>query len=148
MEESVSVLSQVGERDGLQERDLRGYSPLALAYIGDAVYDLIIRTAVVERGNQPANKLHKSAVKYVNAAAQAAVAEALEQGGSLTEEELTVYRRGKNAKPHTMAKNASPGEYRKATGLEALVGYLYLSHRFGRVLELLELGLRQVGLSP
>lgn len=123
--------------------DLRMYSPLTLAYIGDAVYDLIIRTVVVERGNRPANLLHRSTIRYVNAAAQAAVAEAI--ADMLTDEEAAVYRRGRNTKSNTSAKNASIEDYRKATGLEALVGYLYLSDRFDRILELVRSGLEKAG---
>ncbi len=127
-----------------KRQDIRAYSPLTLAYIGDAVYDLIIRTAVAERANRPANELHRTAVKYVNAAAQARIAEVLAE--SFTEEEKSVYRRGRNSKPHTMAKNASPGEYLKATGFEAVLGYLYLSGRMDRVLELVKKGIELAGL--
>lgn len=124
--------------------DVRAYSPLTLAYIGDAVYDLIIRTVVVERANRPANELHHIAVGYVSAGAQARIVEALMS--SLTEEEQSVYRRGRNSKPHTMAKNASAGDYLKATGFEAVLGYLYLSDRMDRVLELVKEGIRLAGL--
>lgn len=141
MEESVSMLLQIKEAFACREADVRSFSPLTLAYIGDAVYDLIIRTVVVERGNRAANLLHRSTVKYVNAGAQAAMIEALQE--VLTEEELAVYRRGRNAKSHTAAKNASIEDYRKATGMEALIGYLYLSDRFERILELITLGLKK-----
>lgn len=127
-----------------KKQDIRGYSPLTLAYIGDAVYDLIIRTVVVERANRPANDLHHIAVKYVNAGAQARIAAALAE--RLTEEEQAVYQRGKNARPHTMAKNASPGDYRKATGFEALLGWLYLQGSLDRMLELIKEGIAAVGL--
>ncbi len=125
-------------------RDLRTYSPLTLAYIGDAVYDLVIRTVVVERANRPAGELHRTAVKYVSAGAQARVAEALAE--VFTEEERSVYRRGRNAKPHTMAKNASAGDYLKATGLEAVLGYLYLGGNMARVLELVKEGIELAGM--
>lgn len=144
MEESVSLLSLIKDSFALKEVDIRTYSPLTLAYIGDAVYDLIIRTVVVERGNTSANKLHKQTIEYVKAPAQAKLIEAILE--DLTEEEACVYRRGRNAKPYTMAKNASMGEYKKATGLEALVGYLYLTDRTERVLELLQIGLHKTGL--
>lgn len=145
MEAGISSLLKIKEAFACKgrETDVRLYSPLTLAYMGDAVYDLIIRTVVVERGNKAANLLHRSAVKYVNAGAQAAVIEALQD--DLTEEELAVYRRGRNAKSHTTAKNASIEDYRKATGMEALVGYLYLSDRPERILELLKLGLEKAG---
>lgn len=142
---------RTSELDGIEEAfsckgrqaDIRQFSPLTLAYIGDAVYEVIIRTVVVERGNKAANLLHRSTVKYVNAAAQAEVAMAV--ADMLTEEEAAVYRRGRNAKSNTSAKNASIEDYRKATGLEALVGYLYLSDRFDRILELVKGGLDRAG---
>lgn len=141
MEESISLLLQIKETFACKDADVRSYSPLTLAYIGDAVYDLVIRTIVVERGNKAANLLHRSTVRYVNAGAQAAMIEALTP--ELTEEELAVYKRGRNAKSHTVAKNASIEDYRKATGMEALLGYLYLSDRMERVLALIHLGLEK-----
>ncbi len=143
MEESVSLLNLIKKSFDLKEVDIRTYSPLTLAYIGDAVYDLIIRTVVVERGNTSANKLHKQTIEYVKAPAQARLIEAIQE--DLTEEEAGIYRRGRNAKPYTMAKNATTNEYKKATGLEALVGYLYLTDRVERILELLQIGLHKVG---
>lgn len=127
-----------------KQQDVRSYSPLALAYIGDAIYDLIIRTVVVERANRPANELHHITVGFVSAGAQAKIADALME--SLTEEEQSVFRRGRNSKPHTMAKNASAGDYLKATGFEAVLGYLYLSDRMDRVLELVKTGIELAGL--
>lgn len=143
MEESISGLHEIQEIFDCKEQDIRSFSPLTLAYIGDAVYDLVIRTIVVERGNRAANMLHKTAVKYVNAAAQAAMIQAVLD--VMTEEELAVYMRGRNAKSNTMAKNASVEDYRKATGMEALIGYLYLSDRFLRALELVKLGIERAG---
>ena len=128
-----------------KQQDVRSYSPLALAYIGDAIYDLIIRTVVVERANRPANELHHITVGFVSAGAQAKIADALME--SLTEEEQSVFRRGRNSKPHTMAKNASAGDYLKATGFEAVLGYLYLSDRMDRVLELVKTGIELAGLN-
>ncbi|MCI9429736.1 MAG: ribonuclease III [Lachnospiraceae bacterium] len=143
MEKSVDGLYEIKEIFDCKEQDIRSFSPLTLAYIGDAVYDLVIRTIVVERGNKAANVLHKTTVKYVNAAAQAAIIQAVLD--VMTEEELAVYMRGRNAKSNTMAKNASVEDYRKATGMEALIGYLYLSNRFHRVLELVKLGMEKAG---
>lgn len=143
METGITLLTAIKERFACGEKDIRAYSPLALAYIGDAVYDLIIRTVVVERGNKAANRLHHDAVRYVNAGAQASVAECLLE--TLTEEELAVYKRGRNAKSHTAAKNASIEDYRKATGLEALFGYLYLADKMDRILELVITGLEKAG---
>lgn len=145
MEESISLLDLIKQSFELKEVDIRAYSPLTLAYIGDCVYDLIIRTVVVERGNEPANKLHKKTVAYVKAQTQAAMIEALSP--YLTEEEEAVYRRGRNAKSYTSAKNASIGDYRKATGMEALVGYLYLTRQEARIMELIKTGLKELSMT-
>ncbi|MBD5524641.1 MAG: ribonuclease III [Lachnospiraceae bacterium] len=135
MEESITILEAIKRDFGCGEIDIRTYSPLTLAYIGDAIYDLVIRTIVVERGNRSANNLHKKTVTYVNARVQARMIDALEE--ELTEEEVAVYHRGRNAKSYTSAKNASIIEYRKATGLEALCGYLYLQGQQERMLYLI-----------
>lgn len=142
MEESLSLLQSIKESFGLKEVDIRTYSPLTLAYIGDAVYDLIFRTIVVGKGNMQVNKLNRQTVQYVKAPAQARLVKCI--WNELTEEELTVYKRGRNAKPHSMAKNATMDEYKSATGLEALVGFLYLENRMDRVLELIQIGLHKL----
>lgn len=111
-------------------------SPLTLAFIGDSVFGAIVKTVVVLSGNCPANELDKKAVKYIKATSQAKMADFLLENEMLTEEENNIYRRGRNAKSPTTAKNASVGDYRKATGLEALVGYLYLQGKQERVVEL------------
>lgn len=139
-----SLLAQIMKIFPGKRTDIRTYSPLALAYIGDAVYDLIIRTVVVERANRSSQELHRITVKYVSAPAQAKMVQAL--ADSLTEEEAAVYRRGKNAKPHTMAKNATAADYLKATGFEAVIGYLYLTDHMDRILELVDAGIRLAGL--
>ena len=145
MEESISLLNLIKQSFDLKEVDIRTYSPLTLAYIGDCVYDLVIRTVVVERGNEPANKLHKKTVAYVKAQTQASMIEALLP--YLTEEEEAVYKRGRNAKSYTSAKNASIGDYRKATGMEALVGYLYLTGQEARIMELIKTGLKELSMT-
>lgn len=145
MEESInSFVDSIKAFFPGKEQDIRTYSPLTLAYIGDAIYDLVIRTVVVERANRPNGDLHHITVKYVNAGAQAKMIEALQD--KLTEEEQTVYRRGKNSKPHTMAKNATPADYRKATGFEAVMGYLYLKGETERMLELIRTGIEAAGM--
>ena len=144
IKQKSSLLSGIRDIFPGKKQDVRTYSPLTLAYIGDAVYDLIIRTMVVERANRPANELHRITVRYVSAEAQSRIVETLM--GSFTEEELSVYRRGHNSKPHTMAKNASPSDYLKATGFEAVLGYLYLQDRMERVLELVKKGIQMAGL--
>lgn len=142
MEESLSLSGRIRELFGLKEVDMKAYSPLTLAYIGDAAYELVIRTMVVEKGNRQASQLHRLTTSYVKAQAQAAMIEALEP--ELTEEELAIYKRGRNAKSYTSAKNASILDYRKATGLEALIGYLYLSGREERVLFLIKEGISRI----
>ncbi len=121
--------------------DTTQLSPLVLAYIGDAVYEMVVRILVLDGGNRPVQKLHRDSKRLVNAKTQAAIIKLLQP--SLSAEELSVYRRGRNAHSHTMAKNASMGEYRQATGFEALIGYLYLNGDFSRVLELIRLGIRR-----
>ncbi|NBH27550.1 ribonuclease III [Lachnospiraceae bacterium] len=142
MEESINLPGLIKESFNLKEVDIRTYSPLALAYIGDGVYDLIFRTAVVQKGNTSAHKLHHQTIQYVKAPAQAHMVSVLMD--EFTPEEMAVYKRGKNAKPYTMAKNATMAEYKKATGLEALVGYLYLCGRLERILELIQTGLHKM----
>lgn len=139
MEESINYLK---EQFGLENRDIKTYSPLTLAYIGDGIYELVIRTILVSRGNCPPNKLHKRASSLVKAGAQSAMMEALEP--VLTEEEAAVYRRGRNAKSVTMAKNATMADYRRATGFEALMGYLYLQGCEKRMLDLIKIGLEKI----
>ncbi|MBO5282270.1 MAG: ribonuclease III, partial [Lachnospiraceae bacterium] len=120
MEEGISLLEQICGSFQCKEVDIRTYSPLTLAYIGDAVYELVIRSVAVRRGNRPVNHLHRMTTQYVKAGTQAAMIEAL--ANVLTEEEADIYRRGRNAKPYTKAKNATLQEYLKATGMEALMG--------------------------
>ena len=124
---------------GLRDVDLRTYSPLTLAYIGDAIYDLIIRTLIVKQGNSRPEKMHKRASALVKASAQAEMIERLLP--MLTEEEHAIYKRGRNANSHTMAKNATMLDYRKATGFEALMGYLYLKEDMSRLIDLVKAGL-------
>ena len=143
MEESITILDAIKREFDCKETDIRTYSPLTLAYIGDAIYDLVIRTIVVERGNKSANNLHKKTVSYVNARVQAKMIDALES--ELTQEETAVYHRGRNAKSYTAAKNASIIEYRKATGLEALCGYLYLDGQQERLLYLIHEAITRIG---
>lgn len=140
METGVTdLMTYLRESFGMEEVDLRSYSPLALAYIGDGVYDLVIRSLLVGRGNTQAARLHKKASRLVNAGAQSALVGKVID--CLTEEELTVYKRGRNAHSPTMAKHATMSDYRRATGLEALMGYLYLAGQTERLVELVKLGL-------
>lgn len=123
----------------LEDKDLRTYSPLTLAYIGDGVYELVIRTILVKKGNCPVNRLHKKASSLVKAAAQSGIMEIIEK--ELTPEELSVYRRGRNAHSPTMAKHATMADYRRATGFEALIGYLYLKEEYTRMITLIRMGI-------
>ncbi len=136
MEESLSKLKELFH---LEDEDIRTYSPLTLAYIGDGIYELIIRTILVKRGNCPVNRLHKQASSLVKASAQSQMMEAIIP--LLTEEELGVYKRGRNAHSPTMAKHATMGDYRRATGFEALMGYLYLKQDHCRMIELIRAGI-------
>lgn len=129
-----SLLSQIRETFGGGEVDIRTYSPVTLAYIGDAVFELIIRTLIVEKGQRAANTLHKHTTKVVCAQTQAKMIDAVYD--TLTEKEQDIYRRGKNTKLHSSAKNASLADYRKATGFEALCGYLFLEDNVERITQL------------
>ena len=139
MEESISYLK---EQLQLESQDIRSYSPLTLAYIGDAIYDLYIRTILVSRGYKQANKLHKEASSLVKAPTQSKMIETLQP--LFTEEEEAVYKRGRNAKSYTTAKNATTGEYRRATGFEAFIGYLYLTDQNHRIIDLIKIGLESL----
>lgn len=109
-------------------------SPLTLAFLGDAVFELMVRERLAADGSMPANALHRKAVGKVCAGAQAQGYLYLEE--ILTEEEAGILKRGRNAHSATVPKNASPADYRRATGLEALFGYLYLKGELGRLTEL------------
>ena len=131
------------DKFGIEMKDIRSYSPLTLAYIGDGIYDLVIRSMVVGGGNTHVNDLHRHTSQLVKAHAQSEmIGELMED---LNEEELAVYRRGRNAKSATVAKNATVGDYRRATGFEALMGYLYLENKMERMMELILKGLERTG---
>ena len=143
MDQSINLLAKIKQEFECKDVDLRTYSPLTLAFLGDCVYDIIIRTVVVERGNRAPQGLHKKKSYLVNAKTQKELIESIQD--LLTEEEESVYRRGRNAKSYTTAKNASVGDYRKATGFEALLGYLYLDDKMDRVMFLIKEGLKRIG---
>lgn len=140
------MLSYLKESFGISEIDLKTYSPLTLAYIGDGVYELVIRTLLVGQGNCQVQKLHQRASMLVKAGTQAAMAEALKE--VLTEEEQQVFRRGRNAHSGTMAKHATMADYRRATGFEALIGFLYLKEDWERIVDLVKQGLLKTGNLP
>ena len=122
----------------LRPSDPAQYSPLALAYLGDAVYEILVRQQVVEEGNRQVEKMHRETIRFVNAGAQAARRLRIEP--FLTDAERAIYKRGRNATGHTMPKNQSMSDYRKATGFEALLGWLYLKGDVDRIRELLAAG--------
>lgn len=126
----------------MQEMDIREYSPLTLAYIGDSIYDLIIKSLVINRGNKQVQKLHKETSSLVQASAQSKMMRAMQE--ELTDEERAVYKRGRNAKSVSPAKNQSITDYRRATGFEALLGYLYLKEDWKRMLDLVKIGLDSI----
>lgn len=121
-------------RNRLTVKEIRTLSPLQLAYVGDAVYELIIRTYLIKKG-LPVKKLHKNAVKYVNAEAQSDFVHALEN--ELTEKEKNLVIRGRNTKINSSPKNADLMDYKYATGLETLIGYLFLVGDDERIFQLM-----------
>lgn len=123
----------------IEHGDPELYSPLALAYIGDSVFDIMIRTMEVSQVNKQVNKYHKDVSRIVCAPAQAKMIMAMKE--NLTEEERNIYKRGRNANSYTKAKNATRTEYRKATGFEAVLGYLYLKEDFKRLTDVVKMGL-------
>ena len=122
-----------------EEHDIRSYSPLSLAFIGDCVYDLVIKSLIIRKGNRPVNVMQKETSRLVQASAQSAMMRVMQE--HLTEEEHAVYRRGRNAKSVSPAKNQSITDYRRATGFEALIGYLYLKKNYRRIVDLIKTGL-------
>ncbi|RKD33813.1 Mini-ribonuclease 3 [Thermohalobacter berrensis] len=122
------------------EKDVRLLSPLQLAYIGDAVYELFIRNFLLKEMNISVNELHKQAVRYVKAESQAEIIHSLKD--KLSDEEWAIVKRGRNAKTGSVPKNANLSDYRYATGFEALIGFLYLVGKRERILELLNTAIK------
>lgn len=141
MEESITMEldSYLCEVFQTEEHDIRSYSPLSLAFIGDCVYDLVIKSLIIRKGNCPVNVMQKETSRLVQASAQSAMMRVMQE--HLTEEEHAVYRRGRNAKSVSPAKNQSITDYRRATGFEALIGYLYLKKNYRRIVDLIKTGL-------
>lgn len=131
MEENLKFL----EVKNYEESEVRELSPLALAYIGDACFEILVRSEILDVRKNP-NKLHRESIRFVRAKSQRELIEKVED--KLTEEEMKIFKRGRNAKSHTVPKNADPIDYRVATGLEALFGYLYLLKRYDRIREIFE----------
>ncbi|MCR5736495.1 MAG: ribonuclease III [Eubacterium sp.] len=133
----------VKEQMNLKDINIVDYSPLTLAYIGDGIYEIVIRTIIVDEANRQVNKIHKAASDLVKAQTQAKMIFAIQD--LLTEQEMAIFKRGRNAKAITRAKNASMSDYRTATGFEALMGWLYLTEQSERMMELIRKGLELIG---
>lgn len=144
MEQSLN--SYIKGYFGCQETDIHTYSPLTLAYIGDTVFDIVVRSVLVNNGNTKVEKLHKRASAIVKATSQCKMIKLLLEKGELTAEEQEIFKRGRNAKPHTTAKSATTMEYMDATGFEALVGWLYLLDKWERILQLLKMAIDECDL--
>lgn len=141
----LSILENINLKFDLSETDVNAYSPLTLAFIGDCVFDLVVKTVVVKKANRSANALHRKTSQIVKAESQSRMAAWFLDNDILSDEELAIYKRGRNAKSQTTAKNASVGDYRKATGVEALIGYLYLNNRTDRLVDLIKAGIDGTG---
>ena len=134
----ASVLDQIN----ITESALTQYNPLVLAYVGDAVYEVFIRTLLVSKGNMSVHKLHKNSINYVKAKAQSDIIHRIME--LLTQEEMDIVRRGRNAKSGTIPKNADVTEYKYATGFESLIGYLYLKKDFNRLIQILNISVSEL----
>lgn len=119
-----------------EEMDIKMLSPLTWAYVGDSVYELYIRTYLINKTKLKPHRLHIEAIKFVKAKSQADILKSIED--VLTEEEKDIVRRGRNAENHHLPKNADPADYMYATAFEALIGYLYLTKRDERLKEILD----------
>ena len=145
MEESLNLA--IKNVFDINVSDPKQLSPLVLAYIGDSVYDMVIKTYILDTyGNMPVNKMNKKTSSLVKAETQSKMIGLIEP--MLNSGEESVYKRGRNAKSYTSAKNATIGDYRRATGFEALMGYLYLSGNYGRMAELIKEALKAIGEIP
>lgn len=144
MEKSIEFEMDAYMREalGMPEVDAESYSPLTLAYIGDSAYDLIIKSLVISGGNKQVKKLHQETSAMVQASAQSEMMRVLQP--LLTEEEHGVYKRGRNAKSVSPAKNQSLTDYRRATGFEAVMGWLYLRKDWKRMIDLIRIGLEHL----
>ena len=118
----------------LSDAELNAMSALALAHMGDAVYELLVRRELCRQGNLTANELHRQTIRHVTASAQARAAKKIRS--ALTEQEDAIYRRGRNSHSHAAPGSCTEGEYHAATGLEALLGWLYLREEMDRLEEL------------
>jgi len=132
------------EFDGLSADEIRMISPLKLAYLGDSVYEVYIRTYIVNKCKSSVNELNKNAVKFVKASAQCYAAKKLQEQELLTEKEWAMVKKGRNQKTFTSPKNASLSDYRYATGFETMIGYLYLNDQVERMEEVIALAIQLI----
>ena len=124
------------------EIDIRQYSPLALAYMGDCIFDLCVRTFLLRQANMPVNKLHQKSKALVNAKSQSKMYKYLLE--IVSEKERSILKRGRNAKSYSIAKNSTISEYKNATGIETLFGYLYLNGDYERITEHFDMCLNNI----
>ena len=120
----------------LTKEEAKEYSPTALAFYGDCAWESLVRRALLEKGNAPSGKLHSSSVEMVRASFQSSAVDLIEK--SFTEEEADIFKRGRNVSGITVPKSSNPRDYHRATGLEALFGYLFLIGEYERANELFE----------
>ncbi len=118
-------------------QDAKMLSPLVWAYVGDAVYELFVRTMLTNNSNAKPHKLHMQSIKYVKAKAQADILKKIDE--NLTDEEKDIVRRGRNTENHHVAKNSNVADYSQSTAFEALIGYLYLTKQDIRLKEILNM---------
>ena len=124
------------EREYLSEREANAYSPLSLAFLGDSVYDTLVRDYLLRKANMPVAKLHSAKIRLVCAEFQSDAYDVLSE--NLTEHELSVLKRGRNATGNTVPKHADAAQYRRATAIECLFGYLYITGQNERISQLFE----------
>lgn len=129
-------MSHINGLGAMTEEEAMRMSPLVLAYLGDTVYDLYIRTSLILDGRGNAGALHQISIQFVNARSQAGLARRIMD--SFTEDEKAVFMRGRNAKSATVPKNMTVADYRQATALEALLGFLYLTGNVDRIEEIMK----------
>lgn len=142
MEEGIDLYGEILKKFKIKHQNICTYSPLALAYIGDAVYEIVIRSLAVGHGNEQVNKLHNRSSRLVKAETQSKIIKLLMD--ELTEDEMQIFKRGRNAHSFSTAKNASAADYHMATGFEAVMGYLYMEGKTKRMFELIERGLEKI----
>ncbi len=125
--------------------DYKQLNGLTLAYMGDAVYEIYIRKYVVSLGYSKVNELHKRVIKFTSGNAQAVLMHSLLEENLLTEEEINIFKRGRNSHVHTQRKNMNIQDYMDATGFEAVIGYLYLMENISRIEEIVEYAVKKGG---